>query len=123
MKTTIKWDYLGWRNSQPDEDPNTAQFYWNSNLLDMVNKLKEITNGENTMVFDTVSVHPTTHNNILQDMLFYRVKGKDRFIERYEIIINEVQKDDEIHLLDKSNNGIHGLIQIENLKNGQQSKS
>ena len=118
MKTRIKWDYLGWKKSKPNLDPNTAQFDWNSSLLTIVNKIKEIETGENYTTFDTVSVHPITHNNILQDMLFYRVKGKDRFLERYNVIINEIQKDDEIHLLDKSKNGVYGLIQIENLKNG-----
>lgn len=118
MKTRIKWDYLGWKKSKPNLDPNTAQFDWNSSLLTIVNKLKEIEAGENYTTFDTVSVHPKTHNNILQDMLFYRVKGKDRFLERYDVIINEIQKDDEIHLLDKTKNDVYGLIQIENLKNG-----
>lgn len=125
MKTNIEltWDYLGWRESWPTIDSYTVQFDWNSTLLTIVNRLRNkiaMVFQETIIDFDTITVHPIVNDYMLQDMLFYRTKGKSKYIANYKIVFDETLNNNEIILSSKKQTGFDGLIIIQNfLKNGQ----
>jgi hypothetical protein len=119
-KINLTWDYLGWKNSNPTLDPHTAQFDWNSTLFTIVNILKnkvfELT--ENIEKdFDTLIMHPMVHDHIIQDMLFYRTKGDNKYLGHRKIVIDSELNNNEIILSSKKYAGFDGLIQIENYTN------
>jgi hypothetical protein len=122
-KIALTWDYIGWKENWPTLDPYTAQFDWNSTLLTMVNVLKnKITMAfyETVIDFDTITVNPIVHDVMLQHMLFYRTKGKNKYLAHYKIVFDENLNNNEIVLSSKNQAGFDGLITIQNfLKDGQ----
>ncbi len=122
-KIALTWDYLGWKESCPTMDPYTAQFDWNSTLLTMFNMLKnKISMGfqDTEIELDTITVHPVLHDAIIQHMLFYRTKGKNKYLAHYKIVFDENLNNNEIVLSSTKQTGFDGLITIQNfLKDGQ----
>lgn len=120
---TLIWDYLGWKDRYPTIDPYTAQFDWNSTLLTMVNMLRNkisMAHQETVIDFDTITVHPILDNHMIQHMLFYRTKNKNKYLSNYKVIVDDTVKNNEIILSSKKQTGFDGLIKIENfLKDGQ----
>lgn len=122
-KIALTWDYLGWKESWPTLDPYTAQFDWNSTLLTMVNMLRNkiaMAFQETVIEFDTITVHPIVNDSMLQDMLFYRTKGKNKYLAHYKIVFDENLNNNEIVLSSKNQAGFDGLITIQNFLNDGQ---
>jgi hypothetical protein len=122
MKTKIAltWDYLGWKESWPTIDSYTAQFDWNSNLLTMVNMLRNkiaMVFKETVIEFDTITTHPIVHDLILKHMLFYRTEGENKYLSRYKIAFDENLNNNEIILSSENKTGFDGSIKIQNFLN------
>lgn len=117
--TSLSWDFLGWKEYSSNIDTTSVQYDWNSTLLTMINKLRLTISQEHentNLELDRIKINSHLHNNIFQDMLFYRIKGHKRYIGQYKIIIDDTLKNNEIFLYDKNNTeGFNGLITIENL--------
>ena len=122
-KIALTWDYLGWKESWPTLDSYTAQFDWNSTLLTMVNMLRNkiATAFKETVIeFDTITAHPIVHDTMFQHMLFYRTKGKNKYLAHYKIVFDENLNNNEIVLSSKNQTGFDGLITIQNFLNDGQ---
>jgi hypothetical protein len=122
-KISLTWDYLGWKESWPTLDSYTAQFDWNSTLLTMVNMLRnKIATAfhETVIEFDTITAHPLVHDSMFQHMLFYRTKGKNKYLAHYKIVFDENLNNNEIVLSSKNQTGFDGLITIQNFLNDGQ---
>lgn len=116
---SLSWDFTGWKESWPNLDAYSVQYDWNSTLLTMINKLRlELTtkNENSGLEYNTIRINSNLHNNVIQDMLFYRIKGHKRYIGQYRIVIDETLQNNEIFLYDKNKpEELNGLITIENL--------
>ena len=117
--TTLSWDFLGWKENWPNSETYSVQYEWNSTLLTMINKLRVTISMEHEAIdleLDRIKINSHLHNIVIQDMLFYRLKGQKRYIGQYKIVIDDTLKNNEIFLYDKNKpEDFNGLITIENL--------
>ena len=68
----------------------------------------------------TITVNPIVHDAMLQHMLFYRTKGKNKYLAHYKIVFDENLNNNEIVLSSKNQAGFDGLITIQNFLNDGQ---